>query len=248
MCHEHLARALVELMQIGKTPSGADPVLHHAPKTFNGIEVVATMGGQAMQPTLRMPVCQCRRELFRPMDATAVDDHDDLLPRVTKEGHHLRAILAPSLRINMGDDLIEDFRGALWDRAHDAEPDPTGHAAPTPLAHPRLACAGCFGLDLAVAQRACGPARALGLAPPARPGEGKTPDERFICIEPNNLTPMSTLLQGSECERSPRQLSGLGSEPPCGTAGASGFFFHTARTLSRLSWMPVWRAKPVARS
>ena len=121
MCHEHLARALVELMQIGKTPSGADPVLHHAPKTFNGIEVVATMGGQEMQPKLLMPVCQCRRELFRPMDATAVDDHDDLLPRVTKEGPHLLDILAQSLRIKMGDDLREDFRGALLDRANDAE-------------------------------------------------------------------------------------------------------------------------------
>ena len=44
MRHEHLARALVELMEIGKTSSGADLVLHHAPKTFNGIEVVATMG------------------------------------------------------------------------------------------------------------------------------------------------------------------------------------------------------------
>ena len=44
MGHEDLARALVELMQIGKTPSGADRVLHHAPETFDGIEVMATMG------------------------------------------------------------------------------------------------------------------------------------------------------------------------------------------------------------
>ena len=248
MCHEHLARALVELMQIGKTPSGADPVLHHAPKTFNGIEVVATMGWQAMQPKLLMPVCQCRRELFRPMDATAVDDHDDLLPSVTKEGHHLMDILAQSLRITMGDDLREDFRCAILDSANDAEQYPTGHAAPTPIAPPRLACAGCFGCDLAVAQRACGQARALGCAPPARPGEGKTPDDGFLFIEQNNLTPTSTILQGSEFERSPRQLSGFGSEPPCGTAVASVFFFHTARTLSRLSWMPVWRAKRVASS
>ena len=44
MRHEHAARALVELMEIGKTPSGADPVLHHAPKAFDGVEVVPTMG------------------------------------------------------------------------------------------------------------------------------------------------------------------------------------------------------------
>ena len=35
--HEHSARALVELMQIGKAPSGADPVLHHPPEAFDVI-------------------------------------------------------------------------------------------------------------------------------------------------------------------------------------------------------------------
>jgi len=44
MSHEHSTRALVELMQIGKTPSGADPVLHHTPEAFDAIEVMATMG------------------------------------------------------------------------------------------------------------------------------------------------------------------------------------------------------------
>ncbi len=43
MGHEHLACAVVELMQIRKTPSGANRVLHHAPKAFDGIEVVPTM-------------------------------------------------------------------------------------------------------------------------------------------------------------------------------------------------------------
>jgi hypothetical protein len=38
MGHEYLARALVELMQIGKTPSGPDRLLHHLPETFNEIE------------------------------------------------------------------------------------------------------------------------------------------------------------------------------------------------------------------
>jgi len=41
---EHLAGALVELMQSRKPSSGADRVLHDAPEAFNGIEVMATMG------------------------------------------------------------------------------------------------------------------------------------------------------------------------------------------------------------
>ena len=44
MRHEYLTCALVELMEIGKTSSGADCVLHDAPEAFDGIEVMATMG------------------------------------------------------------------------------------------------------------------------------------------------------------------------------------------------------------
>src|SRR5438445_9621737 len=61
MLREYSTRALIELMQIGKTPSGPDPVLHHAPEAFNRIEVVATMRRQEMQPKLLVPVGQRRR-------------------------------------------------------------------------------------------------------------------------------------------------------------------------------------------
>jgi hypothetical protein len=46
MRHEHAARALIELLQIGKTSPSVDPVLQHAPEAFNGIEVVAATGWQ----------------------------------------------------------------------------------------------------------------------------------------------------------------------------------------------------------
>ena len=93
MRHEHAARAVVELMPIGQTPSGADPVLQHAPEAFNRIEVVTTVGRQEMPPKLLVPVGQRRRELFRPVDATAVGDHDHLFPRMATTGHHLMEIL-----------------------------------------------------------------------------------------------------------------------------------------------------------
>ena len=90
-------------MPIGKTPSGADPVLQHTPEACKRIEVVTTVGRQAMQPQLLVPVCQRRRELFRPVDATAVGDHDHLFASVAKKGHHLMDIVAQPLRIKMGD-------------------------------------------------------------------------------------------------------------------------------------------------
>ena len=115
MSHEYSTRALVELRQIGETPSSTDPVLQHAPEAFNRIEVMTTVGRQEMQPKPLVPVGQRRRELFRPVDATAVGHHDHLFAGVAKEGHHLMDILAQPLRIKMRHDLIEDFRGPILD-------------------------------------------------------------------------------------------------------------------------------------
>ena len=42
--HEHVACAPIELLEVVKTPSGADRILHQAPEAFDGIEVMATMG------------------------------------------------------------------------------------------------------------------------------------------------------------------------------------------------------------
>jgi hypothetical protein len=43
--YKHLAGALVELVQSGKTPAGTDGVLHHPPEAFEGIEGMAAVGG-----------------------------------------------------------------------------------------------------------------------------------------------------------------------------------------------------------
>jgi hypothetical protein len=200
MFHEYSTRALVELMQIGKTPSGADPVLQHTPEAFNRIEVVPTVGRQEMQPKLLAPVRQRRRELFRPVAATAVGHHDHLFASVAKESHHLMDILAQPLRIKMGDDLVEDFGGAILDRAKDTEQYPTGDPAPGAIADPRLAFEGFVAFDLALAQWPSGQASALGFAPPACPGQGKPPEDGFIFIEQNDLTPVGPVLEGSEFE------------------------------------------------
>ena len=200
MLRKYASRALIKLMQIGKTPSGTDPVLHHAPEAFNGVEVVPTMRRQEMQPKLLVPVGQRRRELVRPVDATAVSHHDHLFAGVAKEGHHLMDVVAKPLRLKMGDNLIEDFAGPILDRAHDAKQYSTGHAAPTLIAHPRLAFEALVAFDLALAEGPGGQASPLGFVPPACPGQGKTPEDGFIFIEQNDLTPASPIFEGREFE------------------------------------------------
>ena len=170
-------------MEIGKTPSRSNAVLHHTPEAFNGIQVVTTRGWEQIQPKLFVPVSQRRCELFRPVDATAVGDHDDLFPGVAKEGHHLMDILAQPLRIKMGYDLVEDFRGPILDGTNDAEQHPAGDADPGAILHPRLTFEAFFAFDLALAQGTYREARALGCAPPAGAGQGKTPHDGFIFIE-----------------------------------------------------------------
>ena len=238
MRHEHAARSLVEVMQIGKAASGPDPVFHHAPKPLNGIEVVSTASWQEMQPKPRLPVGQRQRQLVGAVDATPVDDHHHLFPAMAKEGHYLMDILPKPFGIKLGDHRIEDLRGAILDRAHDAEQHAVGHTAPTPIAAPCLAFESLFTSALAGASGPCRHTKALRFAvPPARPRQGKPPQDSFIFVEQNNLAPLGAVLQGSPFERPPRQLSGGGSQPTGGPAVADVFFL-TPRARSHGSAGP----------
>src|SRR5262249_42769623 len=118
------------------------------------------------------------------------------------------------------------------DSPKDTEQHATGHAAPTPIAYPRLAFEVLFVFDVAAAAGPYGQAKALGFAmPPAHPGQGKPPEERFIFIEQNDLTTLGAILQGAQCNRSPRQFSRVGSESPGRTPVADGFFLtHHGRS------------------
>src|SRR5262249_28258183 len=121
-------------------------------------------------------------------------------PRVAEGRHHLVDILAQLLRIKVWDDFIEDLGGAVLHCAQHTEQHAVGEPAPGTITHPRLAFAGFVACDLALAQGAWPEAIALGTAPPASPGEGKTPQDRFIFIEQDDLTLAGTILQGGEFE------------------------------------------------
>ena len=174
-----------------------------------------------------MVVCQGRVKLVRSMDPAAIDDHHDLFVGFAEDRHHLMQILPQLLGIKVRPDLIEDFGGAILDR---------------------LAFAGLLAFDVALAHWACREAHARRFAPPAHPGQGKTPENRFICIEQNDLAPTCLILEGSKCERARGEVCGVGIKAPGGPIVAYLLFFNTPRTLSRPSWTPVARAKTVASS
>jgi len=100
----------------------------------------------------------------------------------------------------MRDNLIEDFGGPILDGAHHAQQHAAGDAAPGALRPPRLAFEGLLAFDLALAQGTDGEAHARRFAPPARTGQGKAPENRFVFIEQNDLTLASPVLSGGECE------------------------------------------------
>src|SRR5262245_1457823 len=248
MCHQHPACPVVELLQIGKTPSRSNAVLHHAPEAFDGVEVVPTMGGEEMEAQLALVVVEGGVELMGPMDPTAVDDHDDLCAGFAEGRHHLVQIWSELLGIKVRHNFIEDFGGPILDGPNDTQQHATRDAAPGAILHPRLAFEAFFAFDLTLAQGADREAGALGGAPPARAGQRKAPQDRFVGIEQNDLAPARLVLEGGQFQSAIREVSGVGIQAPGGAIVAYRLFFNTSRTLSRPRWTPVSRAKTVANS
>src|SRR5215217_3328838 len=177
-------------------------------------------------------------ELVRPMDATAIGHHHHVFPGVTKDAHHLVDVLAKFLRIEMRHDFVEDAAGAVLHGANAIEQDPAGDATPGAVLLPRLAFESLLVFDVIWTQGTGRQAIALGAAPPARPEQGKAPQDGLIFIEENDLAPAGPILQSGQFETSKSQISGIGIEPSGGTTVAQRVFFNTQRTLSRPRWTP----------
>src|SRR5438046_2203367 len=133
-----------------------------------------------MEAKLSMVVVEGRVELVRPMDPTTIDDHYHLFFGFAEGRHDLMEIWAQFLGSKMRDDFLEDLGGAILDRANDAEQHPTGHPTPRAIRQPCLPFETLVPFALAGAQGPGEQARALGFAPPARPGQGKTPEDGCI--------------------------------------------------------------------
>jgi hypothetical protein len=183
MCHKHLAGARIELRERGKPSSCTDSILHHPPEAFDGVEVMATVGRQEMEVELALVVSKSRVKLMRPMEPAPIDDHDDLFAGFAEDRHDLMDILAQLLGIKVRHDFIEDFGGAILDGANHAEHHAAGDPAPGAILQPRLAFVAFVAFDVVGAQGPCGQTRPLGAAPPAQPGQGKAPQDRFVLVQ-----------------------------------------------------------------
>src|SRR6266567_5215326 len=201
-----------------------------------------------MEAKRAMVVVECRVELMRPMDAAAIDDPHDLFASFAEGRHDLMEILAQLLGIKVRHDCIEDFGGPILDRPNDTQQHAARDPAPGARAYPCLPFEGLLAFALTLAERACQEVCTLGCAPPARTGQRKAPQDRFVFIEHNDLAAASLVLEGSEFERAIGKSSRSGIKAPSGTIGAYVIFFHAQRTLSRPSWIPVCWANTVASS
>ena len=173
-----------------------------------------------MEAQLAVVVVEGRVELVRSMNPAPVDDHHDLFVRFAEGRHHLMHILTQLLGIKVRHDFIEDFGSTILDCANNAQQYPAGDAAPGTILPPRLAFEGLLAFDLALAQGAGGEAIALGSAPPARPGQGKAPEDRFVLIEQNDLATAGSILKGRECDRAIGEVGRVGIEPSGGAVVA----------------------------
>jgi len=166
----------------------------------------------------------CRVELVGSMDPAAIHDHHHVFAGFAEGGHDLMEILAELLGIKVRHNFIEDFGGPILDRANHAEQHAAGDPAPGAIASPRLAFEGLLTFDLTLAQGTEREAGTLGGAPPARPRQGKAPQDRFIDIEQNDLAPARLVLKGSECQRAVGEISWGWGQLAGGAVVAEVFF------------------------
>jgi hypothetical protein len=94
MSSQPLACAPRKLLEVANTASGPHRVLQHPPKAFDRVEVVPTMGGEAMEATRVMVVLQGRVALVCPLHPAAIHDHHDLCAGFPAGGPHVMAIVA----------------------------------------------------------------------------------------------------------------------------------------------------------
>ena len=201
-----------------------------------------------MEAKLSMVVLKGRIELVCPMDPAPIDDHHDLFLGFTEGRHHLMEILAQLLGIKMRHELREHFGGPILDGTKHTQPHAAGDAAPGAILHPRLAFEGFLAFDLALPSWPYREARALGCVPPARAGQGKAPQDGFVCIEPNDLPTARLVLEGGKFQSPISEVSGVGLQATGGTIVAYPFFLmHRAHCRDRAG-PPVWEAHTVASS
>ena len=136
-----------------------------------------------MEAKLALIVVESCVKLMSPVDAAPIDDHDDIFAGFAECGHHLVDILAQLLGIKVGNDFRADFGRAILHCSNDTEQHAAGDATPRAIADPCLALEALFTFDLTLGHRARGEAVAQGGAPPARPGQGKPPEDGFVFIE-----------------------------------------------------------------
>src|SRR5215510_10489060 len=187
-----------------------------------------------METKLAAVVLKGRVELVRPMDPAAIDDHHHLFADCAERRHDLMYILAELLRIKVRHDFVKDFGSPILHSANHAEQHAVGDTAPGAILHPRLAFAGFLAFDLALAQWPYREASALGGVPPARAGQGKAPQDSFVCIEQNDLPTASLVLEGSKFQSPISEVSGVGLQATGGTIVAYPFFLmHSAHFHGR---------------
>lgn len=154
-----------------------------------------------MKATFPAVVVEGRVEFVRPMDPPPIDYPHNRLLGFPERRHHWVEILAQLLRIKVWDDFIADFGGTVLPRPQDTEQHTVGDPAPGARAAPRLAFARFVPFALPLAHRACGQPRTRRCPPPARPGQGKAPQDGFIFIKQNDLALASLVLAGRQCDR-----------------------------------------------
>ena len=171
MRHEHVAGTLVERREIAQTSSRANGVLHHPPEAFKRIEVMAAMGGR-MEAKLVVVVLQVASSLctrWRPLRSTTITTS---LPVGRKVAITWWIYWRNSWASKCGTSLEKTFEVPYWTAPMTLSSTPLVIRLHERYC-PTSAFATFFLFDLALGQRARGPALSLGAAHQPNLGRAK---------------------------------------------------------------------------
>ena len=191
-------------------------------------------------------MCEGSVEFVGSVDTAAVGYHHHLFATWTKDAHDLMGIPPEFLSLEMGHKFIEDTRGAILNGANDTQQDATRDAAPAAIGPPGLPFESFLVSDLARTQGTKGQAIAPATTPPSPTWQGKAPNHRLVFIEQDDLAQAGALVEDSSIEAGQGDFSGIGIEPPGGTAVAQRVFLTShgwfrARPQHRFVGRARWR-------
>ena len=136
------------------------------------------------------------------------------------------------LGVNIRFALIDNVCCSVLEETNLVKFFPARNPSPVARASPSVTFKRFLSFDLAASQLLCVQTCSRSAAPPAQPMQSKAPQNRFVYIEQDDLTPACLVLECSKSDRGIRECSQVESQPTCGAIEAHRVSFYRGHNFT----------------